>query len=536
MALQLVDIFGNLQPDTGATPDIAAATLEYFALYKNYEYSSKVGSYAYDPKRSKRNIGKFETTRVPKWNDYFTNAKNNLERRSADPTDLVTKVNENTFQIKFKENKNITNTVVLNNLYVSSIFTQTVEASAFNTFNVKAPKKILGNVYINVEETDIFKRVIGNKLDCLYQIGKLKFGSGEEYLAKLGDVFLTSYFYIQTFYLPKLEKSGWEKLLLGVEDGGKAKFVTDYLAESKKNVEAGIWKKEDVPSCFLPDPDPALPGPPTQTISGVTNKAPTVDDPNIKLPTQEVKSLTATSATDAVGQAQTQATSLTSQAQGAVSSVTGQAQGAVSSVTGQAQGAVSSVTGQAQGAINNLTPQVGPAIKVDGLGNDWTPDKFQPSSIAGNTKYVDPKTGIIGSTSTLAKGLTGAVAGGALGAGIGALAGGGTGALAGGIGGAVAGTGVAIGGVTGGALAGAGLGAGVASIAGGNTATIVGAGVGGAALGAAVAKLNNIKSTMPKPNVPKPPNTPRIKTIKIPRPNDTKGAQALLNLPKSPTL
>jgi hypothetical protein len=60
--------------------------------------------------------------------------------------------------------------------------------------------------------------------------------------------------------------------------------------------------------------------------------------------------------------------------------------------------------------------------------------------------------------------------------------------------------------------------------------------VGGAALGAAVAKLNNIKSTMPKPNVPKPPNTPRIKTVKIPRPNDTKGAQALLNLPKSPTL
>jgi hypothetical protein len=223
-------------------------------------------------------------------------------------------------------------------------------------------------------------------------------------------------------------------------------------------------------SSFL-DPDSALPGPPTQTISGINNKAPIVDNPNIKLPAQEVKSLTATSVKDAVGQAQTQTTSLTN----------------------QTQDTVSSVTGQTQGAVNNLTPQVSPAVKVDGLGNDWTPDKFQPSSIAGNTKYVDPKTGVIGSTSTLTKGLTGTVAGGVLGAGIGVLA-------------------------------------------GGNTTTIVGAGVGGATLGAAVTKLNNIKSTMPKPNVPKPSNTPRIKTVKIPRSNDTKGAQALLNLPKSPTL
>ena len=297
------------------------------------------------------------------------------------------------------------------------------------------------------------------------------------------------------------------------------------------------------------DQDPSLPGPPTQTISGITNKAPVVDNPNIKLPSQEVKSLTATSAQEAVQQTsqpqnvvndtanQTQNTvsDVTNKAQSTVSGVTDQAQNKVSGITNQAQSTVSGVTDQAQSVAGNVTKETGGFVK-DGLGPEWSPDKYSPSSIAGNTKYVDPKTGVIGSTSTLAKGLTGAVAGGALGAGIGALAGGGTGALAGGIGGAVAGTGVAIGGVTGGALAGAGLGAGVASIAGGNTATIVGAGVGGAALGAAVAKLNNIKSTMPKPNVPKPPNTPRIKTIKIPRPNDTKGAQALLNLPKSPTL
>ncbi len=136
-------------------------------------------------------------------------------------------------------------------------------------------------------------------------------------------------------------------------------------------------------------------------------------------------------------------------------------------------------------------------IVPDGLGKKWSPDKFSPEAIAGNTKYVNPKTGTIGSTSNLARGLTGAAIGG-------------------------------------------GLGAGVAAATGGNTATIVGAGVGGAvvggAIGVATARLNKIKSTMPKPNVPKPTNTPRIKTVKIPRPNDTKAAQTLLNLPKSPTL
>lgn len=189
-------------------------------------------------------------------------------------------------------------------------------------------------------------------------------------------------------------------------------------------------------SSFL-DPDPALSGPPTQTISGITNRAPVVDNPNIKLPSQEVKSLTATSAQEAIKQ------------------------------TDQAQSVVNGVTSQAQSVVSETTKETDGFVK-DGLGKSWSPDKYSPSSIAGNTKYVDPKTGQIGSTSNLTKSLTG-------------------------------------------------------TVSGGSTVSV------------STTKLNKIKSTMPKPKIPKPTNTPRIKTVKIPRPNSTKGAETLLNLPKTPT-
>ena len=112
------------------------------------------------------------------------------------------------------------------------------------------------------------------------------------------------------------------------------------------------------------------------------------------------------------------------------------------------------------------------------------------------------------------------------------MAGGGKGALIGGLSGTALGAGLSVGGVTGGALAGGGLGAGIGGIVGGGKGAVIGA-VSGGAIGAAAAKLASIQKDMPKPNIPKPPSTPRIKTVKIPRPSDTKGAQALLNLPKS---
>jgi hypothetical protein len=357
------------------------------------------------------------------------------------------------------------------------------------------------------------------------------------------------------------------------------------------------------------DPDPALVGPPTQTISGVVNKAPVVDNPNIKLPSQEVKGLDANAAQQAATKAQGAASNVVSQAQSATGGLTsqvqgaaGQAQGAVGGlasqaqgVAGQAQGAVGGLTsqaqgvaGQAQGALNNAQKSAGgvlsnlssgvkgalgggalgagigalagggkgaligagagvlaggiagslvdklnpKGIKPDGLGKDWSPDKFSPEAIAGNDTIVNAKTGAISSTSKLAAGLKGGVLGGALGAGVGALAGGGKGALIGGLSGTALGAGLSVGGVTGGALAGGGLGAGIGGIVGGGKGAVIGA-VSGGAIGAAAAKLASIKKDMPKPNIPKPPSTPRIKTVKIPRPSDTKGAQALLNLPKS---
>ena len=339
------------------------------------------------------------------------------------------------------------------------------------------------------------------------------------------------------------------------------------------------------------DPDPALVGPPTQTISGVVNKAPIVDNPNIKLPTQEVKGLDANAAQQAASKAQDAASSATSQVQSAAGGLTSQVQGATDQVqgaAGQAQGALEGAAGQAQGAVSNVQESAGgvlsnlssgvkgaigggalgagigalavggkgaligagvglvtggiagkvfdklnpKGIKPDGLGKDWSPDKFSPESIAGNDKFVDPKTGLVGSTSKLVSGLKGGLLGGALGAGVGALAGGGKGALIGGLSGTALGAGLSVGGVTGAALAGGGLGAGIGGIVGGGKGAAIGA-VSGGAIGAAAAKLTSVQKGMPKPNIPKPPSTPRIKTVKIPRPSDTKGAQALLNLPKS---
>jgi hypothetical protein len=335
------------------------------------------------------------------------------------------------------------------------------------------------------------------------------------------------------------------------------------------------------------DPEPALPGPPTQAISGVTNKAPVVDNPNIKLPTQEVKQLDAaaaqTTVQSSVSKAQTSVGNVTSQVQSTASGTIGQVQSAASNATSQVQSTAGGAVNQAQGSISNATSQVesastalngltggllggaagagigalagggkgaligglsGAALggvvgslksKADGLGKDWNPDKFNPTSIAGNDKVIDPKTGQITSTQAIAKAdaakkaLGVGLLGGAVGAGIGALAGGGKGALIGGLGGAAVGTGLSLGGVTGGALAGTGLGAGIGALAGGGKGAIIG-GVAGGALGAAAAKLSSIKNGVPKPKIPKPPSQPRIKTVKIKKPKDYTGD---INVPSS---
>jgi len=550
MALQIVDIFGNLQPATGKTTDNTVRLL-ILPIYQDYVYTVPF-VWKLNDKKTEVNPGQAQSFKWKEVPDIYTKDKF--------LSNGYTQINDNTFS---KVNNRKTQTVfVLGNSYITQIY--------------KDGDTNYSNVYLNIENTDIFKKYIGNRLNCYYQA----LGS-----VNLLNLFFKDYFEIQTFqnYFVNKTPSTWESKLIESEQKIK-KFVENIESDIKTGVSKGTLKKEDIPACFLPDPDPALSGPPTQTISGVANKAPVVDNPNIKLPTQEVKGLDANAAQQATSQAQGAASNAVSQVQSAAGGLTsqvqgaaGQAQGALEGAAGQAQGAVSGVQESAGGVLSNLSSGVKGAIgggalgagigalagggkgaligagaglitggiagkvfdklnpkgiKPDGLGKDWSPDKFSPESIAGNDKFVNAKTGMVESTSNLVKGLKGGILGGAIGAGVGSLAGGGKGALIGGLSGTALGAGLSVGGVTGAALAGGGLGAGIGGIVGGGKGAAIGAVTGGA-VGAAAAKLASVQKGMPKPNIPKPPSMPRIKTIKIPRPSDTKGAQALLNLPKS---
>ena len=562
MALQMVDIFGNLQPATGRT--LPSGNFTFISAYKKYKYT---GDLFYKAQAS-YNDATIEPEPIDTWDGLYAKYTDivNLESNG------YTKLDSNTFTKKIT--KRLTRIISINNLYITDAYQiQTPIASVIT---------MKGNIIVNLENTDIFKKTVGNKLDCFVQVSKLGSGS-ESFVLKSLNLANLKYFEAQTNY-NRIPESKYEANLNEAEQS-----INDFLKalqqDTNKNISSGTWKKEDLPSCFLPDPDPALPGPPTQTISGVTNKAPVVDNPNITLPSQEVKGLDVNAAQQAATQAQGAASNAVSKAQSAAGGLASQAQGAV----GQAQGALEGAAGQAQGALGNVQQSAGgvlsnlssgvkgalgggalgagigalagggkgaligagagvlaggiagkvvdklnpKGIKPDGLGKDWSPDKFSPESLAGNDKFVDPKTGTIGSTSKLAAGLKGGVLGGGLGAGIGALAGGGKGALIGGLSGTALGAGLSVGGVTGGALAGGGLGAGIGGLVGGGKGAVIGA-VSGGAVGAAAAKLASVRKGLPKPNIPKPLNTPRIKTIKIPRPSDVKGATDLLNLPKSP--
>lgn len=294
-------------------------------------------------------------------------------------------------------------------------------------------------------------------------------------------------------------------------------YVTTLFNGLKEKAQNGTLPpdaRKDFGSVFnLPnDPDPALPGPQTQTISGVTNKAPVVDNPNIKLPSQEVKGLDVNVAQRVATQSQDVTSNTVSQSQSALGNTQQSAGGVLSNLSSGVKGVlgggvlgagIGALAGGGKGALigagagalaggvaGSVVDKSNPkGITPDGLGKDWSPDKVNPESFAGNDKFVDPKTGTIGSTSKLSTGLKGGLLGAGLGAGIGGLVGGGKGA-------------------------------------------VIGA-VSGGAVGVAAAKLASVQTGLPKPKIPKPVNTPRIKTIKIPRPSNTKGATDLLNLPKS---
>ena len=557
MALQLVDIFGNLQPATGRT--LPSGNFTFVSAYKKYKYISDLFYKA----QVSYNDATIESESIDTWDALYTKYTDTVNLESNG----YTKVDSNTFTKKIA--KRVTRIISINNLYITDAYQIQTPIAGVTTMK--------GNIIVNLENTDIFKKTVGNKLDCFVQVSKLGSGS-ESFVLKSLNLVNLKYFEAQTNY-NRIPESKYEANLNEAEQS-----INDFLKalqqDTNKNISSGTWKKEDLPSCFLPDPDPALPGPPTQTINGVANKAPVVDNPNIKLPTQEVKGLDANTAQQAASQAQGAASNAASQVQGAAGGLTSQVQGAADQaqgLAGEAQSAIGGAQESAGGVLSNLSSGVKGAIgggalgagigalagggkgaligagaglvaggvagkvfdklnpkgiKPDGLGKDWSPDKFSPESIAGNDKFVNAKTGMVESTSELAKGLKGGLLGGVLGAGVGALAGGGKGALIGGLSGTALGAGLSVGGVTGGALAGGGLGAGIGGIVGGGKGAVIGA-VSGGAVGAAAAKLASVQKGMPKPNIPKPPSTPRIKTVKIQRPSDVKGATDLLNLPKS---
>jgi len=554
MALQIVDIFGNLQPATGRIfPKNSLEIIPYFNKYKTGVGAVfKINSQGTSVTPSLISPESYESV----YEFYSpTQLLNNGYAQIGDNKYIKTyKKYDRTFQ------------------FFQNYFTETYTPKSGGTPKI--------NAFVDLEKYPIFNESIGDRLSCLAQYDSIKSSTLSN--TQLG---FRRFFNVQAFNWPTVtDASNYEFSYNNSLNGVKADV--NYIFEEIKNkVSSGQLDKKLVPACFLPDPDPALPGPPTQTISGVANKAPVVDNPNIKLPTQEVKGLDANAAQQASSQAQGAASNAVSQVQSAaggltsqVQGATGQAQGALEGVVGQSQGAVSGVQESAGGVLSNLSSGVKGAIgggalgagigalagggkgaligagaglitggiagkvfdklnpkgiKPDGLGKDWSPDKFSPESIAGNDKFVNAKTGMVESTSNLVKGLKGGILGGAIGAGVGSLAGGSKGALIGGLSGTALGAGLSVGGVTGAALAGGGLGAGIGGLVGGGKGAVIGA-LSGGTIGAAAAKLASIKNGMPKPNIPKPPSMPRIKTIKIPRPSDTKGAQALLNLPKSP--
>ena len=496
------------------------------------------------------------------------------------------------------------------------------------------------NIIVNINQRPLFRKIYYAKWPCLKDLESSKLLT---YLATVSDHVKS---YETSLLQGKVDQANNSEKIFTND----LEFVFD---EVNGNTKDGTWNKDKIPSCFLPDPDPALAGPPSQTIYGILNKPPTVDNPNIKLPSQTPKQLdpekgltevdkkdddlekqlekssadfdkqmsesskdfdkqmseskdifaesttpSSTPSTTPTEGATVTSTTTVSETVKKSETVSGggytvrtsfssddprskmtQAElDALPNGAGQTEfkvpgknettttvqslnSSVSSVSDasgtevvsklQASTDIKTVpkieTPKVEtPKFVKDGLGDKWSPDKFKPETIAGNTKFVDPVTGNIGSTekiaavdklksslpeipkpnlpdlpknpipenitnadaaltklsggnidsinpasmvkppSALAQAATGGLLGGGLGAGIGAIAGGGQGALIGGLSGAAVGGGLAVGGIGGGLVAGAGLGGGIGALAGGGQGALIG-GLSGAALGGGLA-------------------------------------------------
>tara|TARA_S200002703_G_scaffold3043_2_gene4524 strand:- start:2041 stop:2685 length:645 start_codon:yes stop_codon:yes gene_type:complete len=149
-------------------------------------------------------------------------------------------------------------------------------------------------------------------------------------------------------------------------------------------------------SSFI-DPIKELPGPPSLSGNGLKFKSPTVDSPNVNLPSSIPKNLNPSSALK-----KSKILSIRDKSSGLqdkVGGLTGGLQDKASGLTGGLQDKASGLTGGLQDKAGGLTG--GLQDKVGGLGANWSPEKFNPKKISGNSKFVNPINGKISDTKSL---------------------------------------------------------------------------------------------------------------------------------------
>ena len=127
-------------------------------------------------------------------------------------------------------------------------------------------------------------------------------------------------------------------------------------------------------SSFI-DPIKELPGPPSLSGNGLKFKSPTVDSPNVNLPSSIPKNLNPSSALK---------------------------KSKILNIKNKAS-ALQDKVGGLTGGLQD---------KVGGLGANWSPEKFNPKKITGNSKFVNPIDGKISDTKSLLQDKVGGVTSG----------------------------------------------------------------------------------------------------------------------------
>jgi len=140
------------------------------------------------------------------------------------------------------------------------------------------PKTPHQNIIVNINQRPIFREIYYSKWPCLKDLET----------SRLDTFLLTVHDYIQRYETSLLR--GDVSYVEKTKTQQKA-HLASVIEDAIDNVKSGKWDKNKIPACFLPDPDPALVGPPSQTIYGTINKAPSVDNPNLKLPSSTPKQL-----------------------------------------------------------------------------------------------------------------------------------------------------------------------------------------------------------------------------------------------------